>query len=864
MSDDDVLKDYDLDAWEAPEAPDDLADGVIGRLGGTEVSAAVPVEPASPRRRAWIIGGVAAAVVAATLGTYAVISATRREGPTSGSVLAARAQPLVIDGVKAELDRDADVRWTKDGAHVRVEQRAGTAAWRVDDKTTLVVDAGATVASVEASGASLRVEVQMNAMDGKIIGGSAVTAMAVALVTVVVYEGHVKVSGAGQHTVIVEPGSTWTSAPPAPVVQIEPVVGGGATEDEIEISRDPFDGPQPSSPDDDQAAPVKAGSGSDATVDQTCDEVSCVLDNYAGACCSKYQPDRKDRVPAPVKASTCDEVACVLSYYDPCCAAFLKDPRPPAPTSASKGLDRQMITDAIAKVKPQIRACGEKYPANGKVKLAVKVDSGGKVTNVEVKETPSADLGTCVAQVIAGARFAATDTGGSFSYPFVFEAEVQPSCDATKLADEGMEKLNEGMHAAALAKFEASLACESDPKTVKLAYLSACNSRNAAKAKLYFLRMTAVERDRFKQICVRNNIDLDGSGGGPADPFASPRPVTCDAAALTAKGRTLAAQDEHADALEKFEEALRCKPSTEVLQLAFTAACNSSDYLKAKQYYPKLSADAQKKLALACARNNVPYDDSTKCDADALKDAGMEKVNMGQHAAALALFEQSLMCKPDSYVTQLAFMASCNSLNSPKARKYYVQMKPAQQHRFQIMCERNRVEYLPDGAQARPVSCDADALKDEGMEHVTMGMHAAALAKFEASLACKQDPYVTQLAFMSSCNSANSSKAKAYYKQLSPAQRSKFKVICERNKVDFDDGAPVPASGKGVLEVMSKPAAKIIVDGVDTGLTTPITGGKLQLTPGKHKVTFVVDGNRYTYAVDIVAGGTLKLSKDLQ
>jgi TonB family protein len=55
-------------------------------------------------------------------------------------------------------------------------------------------------ASVEASGASLRVEVQMQIAhsDARVVAASAVTAAAVALVTIVVYQGHVKVASGGQ------------------------------------------------------------------------------------------------------------------------------------------------------------------------------------------------------------------------------------------------------------------------------------------------------------------------------------------------------------------------------------------------------------------------------------------------------------------------------------------------------------------------------------------------------------------------------------------------------------------------------------------------------------------------------------------
>ncbi|HEU4610984.1 MAG TPA: FHA domain-containing protein [Kofleriaceae bacterium] len=85
-----------------------------------------------------------------------------------------------------------------------------------------------------------------------------------------------------------------------------------------------------------------------------------------------------------------------------------------------------------------------------------------------------------------------------------------------------------------------------------------------------------------------------------------------------------------------------------------------------------------------------------------------------------------------------------------------------------------------------PANCDAEALKEKGMQNINMGQHAAALAQFEASLKCKRDSYVIQLAFMEACSSSNSGKAKYYYKQLTPAQQQKFAQICIRQKVDYE------------------------------------------------------------------------------
>ena len=109
----------------------------------------------------------------------------------------------------------------------------------------------------------------------------------------------------------------------------------------------------------------------------SCDEVSCVLGNYAGACCDKFR-------------------------------------KPP------ETLTRQIIAIGIAKVKARVVGCGELYQAKGKVKASVRVAPDGRVTSVTIDTTPDAKLGACVASAVQRATFDKTLYGGSFSYPFVF------------------------------------------------------------------------------------------------------------------------------------------------------------------------------------------------------------------------------------------------------------------------------------------------------------------------------------------------------------------------------------------------------------------------------------------------------------
>lgn len=65
---------------------------------------------------------------------------------------------------------------------------------------------------------------------------------------------------------------------------------------------------------------------------------------------------------------------------------------------------------------------------------------------------------------------------------------------------------------------------------------------------------------------------------------------------------------------------------------------------------------------------------------------------------------------------------------------------------------------------------------------------------------------------------------------------------------------------KGTLHLASKPAARIFLDGVDTGSSTPMI---LKVAAGKHKVTFVIGTDRYTFPATVTANQTTKLVKDL-
>ncbi len=123
--------------------------------------------------------------------------------------------------------------------------------------------------------------------------------------------------------------------------------------------------------------------------------------------------------PAPPPAA-CDEVSCVLdNYTGPCCARF-KAKRAPTDSELPESLDRAMISQGIASVRELIMTCGDVTEARGRVKVKVRVGANGRVTVVTVESAPDEQLGACVAGFVKQAQFAQTQTGGSFSYPFIF------------------------------------------------------------------------------------------------------------------------------------------------------------------------------------------------------------------------------------------------------------------------------------------------------------------------------------------------------------------------------------------------------------------------------------------------------------
>jgi hypothetical protein len=233
---------------------------------------------------------------------------------------------------------------------------------------------------------------------------------------------------------------------------------------------------------------------------------------------AKEELERKQRALRPLvdkidhlkgkspQAAACDEVTCVLTNDEPACCAKYRKPSPPIADS----LDRNAIDKAVDAIKPQVMACGGSFA--GMMKLGGMVAPSGELTVSHVTGPDGTDKPADVAACIHGAAlnltFPKTRKGGSFTYPFVFEAK--PACDAAFLVEKGNALANAGFWDKALARFEDALACAPSDATTKRAFAAACNAKLAAKAKLYYGKLAASARTQLAPLCARNGIALDG------------------------------------------------------------------------------------------------------------------------------------------------------------------------------------------------------------------------------------------------------------------------------------------------------------------------------------------------------------------
>jgi len=94
------------------------------------------------------------------------------------------------------------------------------------------------------------------------------------------------------------------------------------------------------------------------------------------------------------------------------------EPRSPVAAGLPENLDKQMIVDGVARIREKVLACSKKSKSGGLVKIRTTVKPDGKVGAATADGVVDAKLAACAVAAMKTAKFAKTQTGGMFSFPF--------------------------------------------------------------------------------------------------------------------------------------------------------------------------------------------------------------------------------------------------------------------------------------------------------------------------------------------------------------------------------------------------------------------------------------------------------------
>jgi hypothetical protein len=170
------------------------------------------------------------------------------------------------------------------------------------------------------------------------------------------------------------------------------------------------------------------------------------------------------------------------------------------------------------------------------------------------------------------------------------------ACDADQLTQRADKEAQSGQEAAALLDYEAAIACTPDRNLEKFAFMAACQSKNAGKARAYFKRLDPPTQQAMSQICVRAGIALP-------DPPVAPPP--CDAGQLSKQAEQAAQAGNDAEALRLYERTQQCKADPKLDRLLFMYACRSKNVDKAKHYWGLIASSVSNSVRQICVRNGI-------------------------------------------------------------------------------------------------------------------------------------------------------------------------------------------------------------------------------------------------------------------
>ena len=463
MSTDDDLHEFDLDAWAPPPPAAGLADAVIARArrDGASASTAVPAdapafESAGGRRSIWpaVLGASLLSASAAAAITFFAVSTTDRGqpmappptsvalgpaapetsvgsaeasdpagAPLSPEITAIRPRHIDLGGVIGDLDAGAAIQWQHVGSTLQVRQLRGVVTYRAN--THLVINTDWPASSIiDASGASLRVEVPMNLTDVHSVLAPTLLATSAVLVGITVYDGHVRATAAGQ-TLDIAAGHSADIAPKQPPqeradVGVGAATGAGLTAEQIDHTirgkagafRACYQHALEKTPGLSGKLVLDIEIGSDGVVASAAIASSSTMNDPDVSQCTTT-------LAATLKfpASGGESHVRYPFVFSPGVGASASGHQAESPP-ANEVLTGDQIRLAIGSIEGQMLECGTKLATHGTVKLTVVVQPDGSVSDVTVKETPDAELGKCAANQMRTVEFAKSRSGITVTYSF--------------------------------------------------------------------------------------------------------------------------------------------------------------------------------------------------------------------------------------------------------------------------------------------------------------------------------------------------------------------------------------------------------------------------------------------------------------
>ncbi len=112
----------------------------------------------------------------------------------------------------------------------------------------------------------------------------------------------------------------------------------------------------------------------------------------------------------------CDEVSCVLNNYEGACCAKYKRGAPPS-SDPPESVSRQELTEALQALRIPVAACATREAFAGIIKVRFRILPSGKVDDVRIEDVEPA-LATCITRAFKARTFTATTNGVTAAFPF--------------------------------------------------------------------------------------------------------------------------------------------------------------------------------------------------------------------------------------------------------------------------------------------------------------------------------------------------------------------------------------------------------------------------------------------------------------